>query len=187
MTWEPPSESIFTKPTEICPHPEWWRSENYMAAEVEVSELVAALVKAAQPEFVVEIGSHYGQTAYRIAQVIVGNDHSKFVSLEIDHDLCGSALHRCEALLCKQFQILNLDSRKYIPAWPVDFLFVDGAPDRSVDVAHYLPYMAKRSLIVVHDTAAYLDENKKIIELCGQNYVKLDTPRGMMIIKVEKA
>jgi glycosyltransferase involved in cell wall biosynthesis len=184
--WQMPKESEFSQPTTLCPHPEWWSSENYMATEVEVSQLIATLVRAVQPEFVVEIGSHYGQTTERIGTAIIGNGHGEFVSLELDSGLYGVAVNRCTGLLSDKVQILNSNSLEYIPPKPIDFLFVDGAVDRVADVKHYLPYMAPRSYIIVHDMVErfYLNQLKEVLEFCGGNHIQLDTPRSLLIIKL---
>jgi len=183
--WQPPRESDYTLPSELCPHPEWWSSENAYATEVESSMLVAALVKATQPEFVVEVGSHYGQTSERISKVITENGHGEFVSLEIDPDLFGSASHRCAGLCV---QLININSLEYIPPKPIDFLFVDGSMDRLSDFEHFLSYMSPRGMIVVHDTAAegYIQQVPRMLELCKGDHIQLDTPRGLLILKVAK-
>ena len=114
--WKPGRENLYTAPRPDCPHPEWWSAENIMATECELSELVAALVRATQPEFVVEIGSHYGQTAYLIGMAIRKNGHGEFVSLEIDYGLWGSACHRCSGV--SEAKIININSLEYIPPKP---------------------------------------------------------------------
>ena len=47
-------ESDFTAPHEYVPHPEWWHAADSDATEEEVGALIGALVRALQPEFVVE-------------------------------------------------------------------------------------------------------------------------------------
>lgn len=182
-TWQPPRESEYTPPTEICPHPVWWSAENIMATEVEISMLVAALVRATQPDFIVEVGTHYGQTAERIAEAVKLNGHGKAVSLEIDLGMYQSAMNRC---LQSDIELKLVDSLQYIPPVPIDFLFVDGALDRCADVRHFLPYMAPRGMICVHDTAhpPYSDQVPEILDLCGGSHIQIDCPRGFLIIKL---
>lgn len=183
MTWQPPRESEFTQPTERCPHPEWWTAENIMATEVEVSKLVAAFVVAVQPEFVVEIGSHYGQTTARIAQALEENGHGEFVSLEIDQGLHESASWRTQQY--KKIQLICENSHNYIPPRKIDFLFVDGGLDRLSDVAHFEPYLTERALVIVHDTGhdPYDQQVLPILDILGGNHIQLDTPRGLLIVK----
>lgn len=176
-------ESEVSAPTDVCPHPEWWTTENGMAAEVEVSMLVAALVRATQPEFVIEIGTSEGQTAERIAKVIVENGHGEFVSLEIGVELCDVARKRCAGL---PVDIVCVDSLQYMPTKRIDFLFVDGAADRRADVRHCLAHMAPHSMIVIHDSypEVYRQHLPEIFEMCGGSHIELYTPRGLVIIKL---
>ena len=180
--WIPPLESLNHFPTELCPHPEWWHAWNPVSTEAEVSMLVAAFVKALQPEFVLEIGSHYGQTTERISLVIRDNGHGEFISLEFNPELAGSARARCWEFLDKQVKIIVANSLEYIPPKPVDFLFVDGSDQRSLDVEHYLPYLAEHCTVIVHDTAYYLDETARILELWKWDHISFNTPRGLMVL-----
>ena len=183
MTWQPPRESDYTKPTELCPHPEWWSTENALSTEIEVSEWIAATVKMMQPYFVVEVGTHYGQTAEKIARVLNNIGHAEFVSLEVDIGMYESAMHRCVGL---PVHIIWINSLDYIPPKPINFLFVDGSADRIADVRHFLPYMAPRGVIVVHDTcySPYIDHIPELIEECGGDVIQFDTPRGVLIVKL---
>jgi predicted O-methyltransferase YrrM len=181
-TWKPPRVSEFTPPSELCPHPEWWSAWNPVSTEVEVSILIASLVRATQPEFVVEVGAHYGQTTERIGQVLIENGHGEIVALEIDHGLWGSATYRCQNLPKEIVSIIEINSLEYVPEKPVDFLFIDGSVKRSLDFEHYLPFLSRYPTIVVHDTAAYLEETARILDLWKGDHIELNTPRGVMIL-----
>lgn len=182
--WTPPSEALNHAPTELCPHPEWWTAWNPVSTEVEVSMLVAAFVKAMQPEFVLEIGAHWGQTTERIAWVMRENKHGRFVSLEIREDFCGSARARCAGL--PEAEIINIDSLKYVPPLPVNMLFIDGAEEnRYKDYKHYCHYLSKSPLILIHDMDYYTDMAQSIIMdwvVSGGQYISLHTPRGLLIL-----
>ena len=182
MTWQPPRENLNHAPTLLCPHPEWWSAWNPVSTEVEVSMLVAAFVKAVQPENILEIGSHYGQTTERISQVIRENGHGEFVSLEINPEMVGSARQRCWRYLDKEVAILQWDSLEYIPVKPIDFLFVDGAEARSKDVEHFLPFLAEHCVVIVHDAAYYKSENDIILDLWKWDHISMNTPRGLLIL-----
>lgn len=182
MTWQPPRESANHAPTELCPHPEWWSAWNPISTEVEVSMLVAAFVKACQPETILEVGSHYGQTTQRIAQVIRENGHGEFVSLEINPEMVGSASNLCKDYLNLEVKIIHIDSLAYIPKRLIDFLFVDGSERRSLDVEHYLPYLSPHCVVIVHDAAYYLSENDLILKLWKWDHINLNTPRGLLVL-----
>lgn len=187
--WQPPRESDYTRPTEICPHPEWWTTENALSTECEVSRLVAALVQACQPEFIVEVGTHYGQTAERIARVMAENGHGEFVSLEIDLGMFQSATNRCSVLpadVRSRLELVHINSREYIPTKPIDFLFVDGAGDRITDVRYFAPYLSARAIVIVHDTgySPYDHQVGGMLDILGGQHIQLDTPRGVLIVKL---
>ena len=179
MSWQPPRESQFHAPTERCPHPEWWSAWNAVSTEVEASMLVAALVKATQPEFILEVGSHYGQTSERIGHVVIENGHGEFISLDNNPEMIGSASHRCQGL---PVYFICADSLKYIPARPIDFLFIDGDEQRSKDLLHFMPYLAPSCVVVVHDTAYYLIETGIILKEWHWDHIELPTPRGLMVL-----
>lgn len=183
MSWQMPRESDYTAPRPDCPHPEYWEVENNMAAERTVAELVAAFVRAAQPEFVVEIGSHYGQTAELIGRAIRANGHGEFVSLEIDKGMYESATNRC--LDVPEATIINIDSLLYIPPKPIDVLFVDGQLKRVLDIEHFLPYLSPGAIILIHDMAisGYGEQLSRIFELCGPDHVMVNSPRGLLIVR----
>jgi predicted O-methyltransferase YrrM len=182
MTWQMPRESEYTPPRDACPHPEYWEVENIMATERTVSELVAAFVRACQPEMVLEIGSHYGQTTALIAQAIKDNGHGQAVSLELDADLANVARARCGDL---PIEIVTVNSLEYVPDQMIDFLFVDGQLDRLADLEHFIPYLTERALIILHDMAheVYAPQIPRMIELLGERYISLDSPRGLLIFK----
>lgn len=178
-TWKPPRESEYHAPTELCPHPEWWSAWNAISTEVEVSMLVAALVRATQPEFILEVGTHYGQTAERISRVILENGHGYLVSLDINPEMTGSASNLCAGL---PVELISIDSLKYTPPQLIDFLFVDGNEARSKDVEHFLGYLSPHAMVVVHDSAYYLSENDAILRMWDGRHIQLNTPRGLLIL-----
>lgn len=182
--WQMPRESQFTLPTERCPHPEWWSSENNMATESELANLVAAFVRACQPEFVIEVGSHYGQTTSLIGKAIRANGHGEFISLEINPELYGSACHRC--LDVPEAHIVNINSLEYIPEKPIDLLFVDGQEYRVLDVEHFFPYCSKGAIIIMHDmlSTGYKEQLPRVYELCGSDHILINSPRGMLILRL---
>lgn len=184
--WKMPRENEYTAPRPDCPHPEYWEVENNMATERTVAELVAAFVRALQPEFVLEIGSHYGQTTELIGHAIRANGHGEFVSLEIDPGLYESACRRCWNV--PEAHIVRTNSLDYIPEFPIDLLFVDGQMDRIPDIEHFLPFCSPGALILVHDMANawYAEQLRKIFNLCGNKHVMLNSPRGLLILQLTK-
>lgn len=181
--WKAPSEALNHAPTELCPHPEYWTAWNPVSTEVEVSKLVAAFVTAMQPDYVVEIGSHYGQTTERICNALMDNGHGKLTALEIREDFTGSTMQRCGGTPPEYFEMVTADSLQYIPEHPIDILFVDGdEANRAKDVKHYTPYLSPHAIVICHDMSYYTEERDKIIEAWEGDHITLYTPRGLLIL-----
>lgn len=182
MSWKMPRESEYTQPRPGCPHPEYWEVENNCATEKTVAELVAAFVRALQPEHVIEVGSHYGQTTSLIGKAIRANGHGSFVSLEIDFGLYQSACNRCGDV--PEAHIIHINSLEYVPEKKIDLLFVDGQDKRVLDVEHFMPYCAPGALILVHDMAKewYTDQLPQMFELCPA-HVLINSPRGLLVMR----
>lgn len=167
-------------PTELCPHPEWWTANDPYSTEIEVSMLVAAFVKALQPEFVVEIGSHMGYTTERIARVIQENGHGHFDSLEIDPGMRDNAKERCKDL---PVNIILVNSQQYMPPTIIDFLFIDGHESlRAQDLIQFTPLLSKHATVIAHDMDYYVTERDIMLEVWKGNHILLHTPRGLLIL-----
>lgn len=94
----PSPESHFTRPRADCPHPEWWHAADVDSTEIEVSELVAAFVRALQPQVVVETGTAWGQTAELAGRALARNRHGHLWTLEPDRLRADHARARCRGL-----------------------------------------------------------------------------------------
>jgi predicted O-methyltransferase YrrM len=179
-----PREDRFTGPSDRCPHPEWWHSANGNATEIEASILIAGLIRATQPEFVVETGSWEGQTTELIGRALMENGHGTLDSLEIESSVFQKAKQRCADI--PSVNVINIDTFQYTPPKPINFLFIDGAYDREGEARHLFPYMGNRSILVMHDSASLPNQTqvKNIIEMRGGEYINIDIPRGLLIVKL---
>ena len=91
-------EADFTPPNSWCPDPGFWHADDGDATEHEVTELVAAFVRALQPELVVETGSYSAQTSLAVGEALARNGHGRLVTLEIEPELAGIAKAKCAGL-----------------------------------------------------------------------------------------
>lgn len=174
------SEGYNHTPTELCPHPEWWHAWNPYSTEVEVSKLVASFVTALQPEFVLEIGAHIGQTTERIGKALAFNRHGHLVSLEIEPAFVEIAQKRCEGL---PVYIAQVNSLEYAPPCPIDLLFVDGhEANRAQDVIQFTPVLSPHAVVICHDMDYYISEMEKILAEWKGEHILLHTPRGLLIL-----
>lgn len=179
------SEMAHTLPTDFCPHPEHYHSENCSATEREVSEFIAGLVRLTQPEIVVETGTCLGHTAYQIGKALSANGHGQLYTLETDAEFCGKAQRRCLAL---PVQVINLPAMAWTPPGKIDFLFIDSADDRWEEFLHYRPHLSPRAIIVLHDTregyhgadaARRILDQEEILE-----HIVFNNPRGLLVAKL---
>lgn len=181
-------ESQFTEPNSLCPNPQYWHSMDGQSTELEVSQLVAAFVRALQPEFVVETGTAFGQTAELIGIALRDNKHGKLVTLEMDESLVEVAKKRCSGLPVDVTQINSLD---WTPSQPIDFAWFDSELHvRHSEFLLYYPYFTDRTIVGFHDTGPQ-HPIKELIEekLVRPGLIKpiyLPTPRGVCFAQVIK-
>lgn len=153
MTAEP--ESRFIQPSDLCPFPERWTSEDGDSTEVEVSVLVGSLVVALQPDLVVETGAGWGQSTEAIARALAANGLGRYVALEIDEERAESARRRAAAY--GTGEVLLASSHDWEPesgSPPIGLLYSDSYyEDRVPELLRLRAWMRRGSVAVFHDTA----------------------------------
>ena len=179
------TEARYTAPREDCPHPERWHSADPDSTEHEVTELVAAMVTALQPDFVVETGTAFGQTAEAIGRALQRNGQGRLVSLEVDPARVAASRARCEGLPVTVEQTPSLD---YTPDSPVDFAWFDSLVDlRPEEFRRYLPHMHPRTVVGFHDTGPQHRVRDLLRPLEAEGLITplyLPTPRGVCFARV---
>jgi hypothetical protein len=181
----PMPESTWTKPRPECPHPERWTAVDAMATEVEVTELVAAMVRALQPDYVVETGSWTGDTTEAIGRALVRNGHGELVSLEVDEEKAQMAADRCAGL---PVTVLPRSSMAWTPERPVDFAWFDSACElRPQEFLRYSIAMHGRTVVGFHDTGSHHPVRELLVPLEREGLLAplyLPTPRGVCFARV---
>lgn len=181
-------ESRFTKPSEFCPHPEYWHSPDEETTEVEVTNLIAALVTAIQPEFVLETGTAHGYTSFAIGNALKLNGHGRLVSLDNDGWMIQDASNLVGSDL--PVEILNINSMEYTPPEDIDFAFFDSwQTGRHQEFLRYLDMdkIKEGTIVAFHDTAPHHQVLQYIKKLEADGYIKaiyLKNPRGLAIAEV---
>lgn len=177
-------ESVFTRPTDRCPYPELWHSDNADASEWEVIEFLGGLVRALQPELVVETGTHQGYAAQSMALAIEKNGHGHLITIEINHNSVVAA----RIMLPDWVEVVEGSSFEWVPNPPrtINLLYVDGAKDRVGEFTHLAPWLVKGSIVVFHDTAhEWMDnEMRRVIDTYPVHAISLPTPRGLTIMEM---
>lgn len=180
------SEARFTQPRPDCPHPEYWHSDDPDSTEHEVTGLVAAMVRAIQPERVVETGAAFGQTSAAIGRALRTNKHGHLTTLEPDTVRAAKARTRCKQL---PVTVLETPSLDYSPDGPVDMLWLDSLIHlRAQEVRHFAPHLTKRAVIGIHDTGPHHGVRATIDALLRDKLIAtplyLPTPRGVAFVRL---
>lgn len=145
-----PTEARFFAPEGCCPHPHYWHSVDDESTEVEVSEMLAGIVRGLQPDFCLETGAAFGQTSEAIGRALLANGHGHLVSLETDPERVMDCAVRCEGL---PVEIIGSSSMDWQTSEPIDFAFFDSALSLRVDEFHrFLPLMHSGTFVAFHDT-----------------------------------
>jgi predicted O-methyltransferase YrrM len=189
-------ESRFSRPDHLCPHPEYWSSTDDHSTEIEVSEMLAGLVRGLQPEYVVETGSAWGQTSEAIGKALKANGHGRLVSLEVDQERVDYSRNRCAGLPVDCRKQASLD---FVPEEEIQFAFFDSLFTLRVpEFNRYYTHMKKGAIVAFHDThpghggGQFYDYNMDLRtailqDLENKGFLKaiyMCTPRGIMIGEV---
>lgn len=189
-------ESDFTAPHQFAPHPEWWHSHDSEATEEEVGILIQGLIRALQPEFVVETGAHVGRTTVKIAEALHANGHGYGIALEVDAGRAAEARRAVQApLLGSWVGVYEMSSLDFTPEQPIDFLFCDSLYElRPLEIKRFRPWLIPgRSVIAVHDWTSgirghYRDVRADLMELGAEGVITqplfLPTPRGLALTTI---
>ncbi|MBQ1047864.1 class I SAM-dependent methyltransferase [Micromonospora sp. C51] len=178
----PGPESRWTRPSDFCPHPQWWTASDAYSTEVEVTELVAAFVRALQPEYVVETGTCWGQTAEAVGRALATNGHGHLDSLEIDPVKVAHSRTRCDGL---PVTVVARPSLEFTPAAPIGFAWFDSLLELRVpEFERYRPWLAAGAIVGFHDTAPHMGYGHQVDGIAGVRPIRLRTPRGVTFCEV---
>lgn len=177
------SEAEWTKPSELCPHPERWHATDPHSTEIEVSELVAGFVRALQPGYVVETGTCLGQTAELIGHALTANGHGRIDSCEVNDELVAVSRARCEGL---PVTVHHVSSLEFQPVDTIDFAWFDSLLDlRIPEFMRFRPWMRRGTIVGFHDTAPHFGLfGPTVHSLPGVRAISLPTPRGVTFAEV---
>jgi hypothetical protein len=179
------TEDRFLPADERCPHPEWWHSRDRDATETEVTDAVRGLIRALQPEYVVETGTATAQTTIAIGEALRRNGHGRLISLEVDRSLVRHARELCRGLPVEIGEKSSLD---FTPEAPLDFVWFDSVPEiRHLEFRRYYPFMHAATVVGFHDTGPMHPVRGFLDELEDEGLLRtLDfpTPRGFSLGRV---
>lgn len=175
-------ESTWTTPRVQCPNPERWHSTDSDSTEIEVTALVAAMVTALRPVYVIETGTSIGLTAFAIGEALLLQGYGQLDTLETDPDLARGAAVRCGGL---RVNVVRGSSLDFTPRHPIDFAWFDSLVQiRHKEYLRFLPWMHDRTVVGFHDTGV----QHPVRNLLQQHLINpgliteplfLPTPRGV--------
>jgi predicted O-methyltransferase YrrM len=183
----PCQESEFSVPTAWAPRPDLYAAFDTDAAEQEVCELLAALVRALKPGFVLETGTHLGRSAVYLADALKRNRYGCMVSLEINAEHAAAARtlldsHGLLGLGVGQCEVIEQSSFEYVPPRPIDFLFSDSElGTRRHELERLRPWLAPRAWVAVHDSLTHMSVIGDLGPLGWIERVDIPTPRGLTV------
>lgn len=197
MTCAHPTENTHTAAHAAAPRPELWHAPDGDSTECEVSELVGALVRAVQPDLVVETGTAFGYTTVQIGRALLANGHGRCVSLEVDAGRAAAATRRVDAAgVGDVVEIREQSSLEFTPDGPVGFALFDSLYELRVD--EFLRYrdlgaLLPGTIVAFHDWTSglrghYLDVraevDTRLVAPGLLQVVYVPTPRGLVIGEV---
>lgn len=179
-------ESEFTYPNPDCPRPDWWSAEDGQSTEREVTELVAAFVRALQPEYVVETGTCWGFTAFAIGSALQANGHGRLVTLEVDAERAAAARERCAGL---PVEVIECSSLEFTPEQSIGFAWFDSLLElRIPEFERFRPWLPHGTVVGFHDTSPYMGSvyGQFVEQIPGTRSIRLRTPRGVTFTEVKE-
>ena len=165
-------------PTEDCPEPNLWEMEDPASVEIEVRELLFALVRALKPKVILETGTFRGSTANRLAEACDLNGFGVVITCD--------PVKVWQKTLHQRVQYHQTSSLDLMISLPIDLLFLDSEDKiRPLEVERFSALLHSRSVIVIHDTGGMHPElGKSVLSLQEQGLIHgvfLPTPRGLFV------
>jgi predicted O-methyltransferase YrrM len=187
----PVEESTFTAAREDCPHPERWSSYDEQATELEVIDLAAALVRALQPDVVIETGTYHGHMALRLGMALAMNGQGCLVTMEPDPERHARAVSTVGDdlpvhVLQRESLSVSCDEIRAITSGHVGFAWFDSLFElRAREFEHFLPLLDARTIVGFHDAGPqHGDWSNELRNHPRLAVIDLPTPRGCLLGQV---
>lgn len=157
-----------------------WSAPDDQASEFETTGFMRALVRLTKPALAVEVGAYRGHTSHAIGFAMNRNGRGHLHAFEANPARAEEAGHRCEGLPVTIHASLDTNTPPDTFG-PIDLLFIDGELDnREASYDHWLPQVAARGLVAIHDTLKYA-EVSRFVERIPYPRVDFVTPRGLTV------
>lgn len=190
-------ESRFTTARKDCPHPERWHSPDSDSTEIEVSRLAAAFVGALRPDYVIETGSAFGQTAELIGQALQEAGVGHLLTFEVDTARVAATAERVKGLPVQVLPTPSLEGIKELVEGNlgpvVGFAWLDSLFELRVpELRAIRPLLAPGAIVGIHDCGEpghtkydqFAREVAVQAGILGFQRISLPTPRGVTFLQL---
>jgi predicted O-methyltransferase YrrM len=176
-------------PTSVCPHPEQWHAIDDMASELEVLDMLYALVVLLKPKVVVETGCYRGHATYALATGINHNGFGVLSSCDVSHEQVAATRQRLEDanLGGRVSQESGVDLINSLES--VDFAFLDSGMDtpRIDELRALYPKLSPGGVVAIHDSGIQFGLREfhlgKTLRELNMQHIFFDTPRGLCLCR----
>jgi len=161
--------------------PESYSAPAQPAAENEVADFIAALVKLVKPQRVLELGTAFGHTSEKIGQALADNGFGELDTLDIKANRLEEARKRVAGL---PVNVHEADYTKWTPpdGAKYDLAFFDSdRRNRDREYALFKPYLNPYAVLLFHDVGDNHPATQPAIQRLPLDKVFLLCPRGLMI------
>lgn len=169
--------------------PGLWHADLKLGTEVEVIDLLFGLVRALQPDFILETGTAFGTATVPMAKALQQNGHGRMVTIEPNLRRFRWTRKQVRGL---PVQCLHCKALEWKPndGDVIDLFYCDSEYDsRPHELDHFRPWMNDHTIVVWHDTGTQhpvLPLIEKYISEGRISAVLLPTPRGVCISRLLK-
>jgi len=177
----------YTPSSPECPQPELWKMLDSQTTELEVLDLLKALVVAAKPNLIVETGTFLGYGTLKLAEGARQNGFGRVITIEFDPAIHARAVERFKASGLTPWIESRLESSLESKIdGTIGLLFSDShLANREAEVRRLLPNIDPRGLLVIHDASSHFKiVREAILRMEAEGLVSvvlLSTPRGLAI------
>lgn len=180
-------QSEWTPPTHECAHPERWQMLDPQTAELEVLDLLEALVKAVKPQLIVETGTFIGHSAIRMGRALKANGFGRIITIEYDPAVFNKAKQLIDASgMGPWIEYRQASSLETKIDEQIDLLYSDSDINiREQEVRRFLPQIRPQGLLLIHDASSHFKVvHEAALRLESEGLLSvllLSTPRGLCI------
>lgn len=116
------------------------------SCEIEIAELLYALVRYVKPELAGEAGCYIGIGSYAIGRALLDNGKGRLITCDVDESHCATTVKRCDGLPVDVIHASVLD----VEEWPyAQVAFIDSSYETRLPAFDKL---LPGALALIHDT-----------------------------------